>query len=52
MNNMPCHPERSEGPMHSLGGLNSIDLFSKLRAGSSRKERAQDDERKIAGATR
>jgi len=40
----PCHPERSEGPLHFLSGwYKCIGPFGKLRAGSSRKERAQDD---------
>jgi hypothetical protein len=48
-----CHPERSEGPVYFFGSRhNYIGPFGKLRAGSSRKERAQDDKEILAGAVR
>jgi hypothetical protein len=34
------------------GGLNRIDPFDKLRAGSSREERAHDDKRILLGEVR
>jgi hypothetical protein len=37
----PCHPERSEGPMHLAGG----DALPNSCSGPSRKGRAQDDKR-------
>jgi len=43
----PCHPERSEGPMHSAGGATAADESTDP---SARKERGPQDDNEIGNA--